>query len=422
MTLRDVVVVLGHVRVEQQQRHPADGGDPDVRVQLAAAGQVERDERGRAVLLAQDRERQAVRVEQRVRLHLPRVAGQRLPEVAGPVQQADTHDGHAHVGGALQVVARQDAEAARVLRQHRGDAELRREVGDGGRQLAARRRRLPLVPLRVPQVAVEVVGRRAHPAGEGLVGGERRQAFGAERGEQRHGITPDVGPELWVDAREQLARRRVPGPAKVLGQLVERRELLGEDRADGESADRSHWTKTTHMSERAHIACWDMGSGPRGVVTASLRTSGRGPPQDSFETRRARRASPPYRSIACSGEPVHDSRPDRPNPRPRGLPRRRGRAVAGKSRGRGGGPDRGDGLPRGARRRLRDRGPRRPGRDRPLVGPDGRRLPRPRPLPRSSAARRRGRLVVPGGGMVGPVRRPGCTTQGSRSPRVSTPS
>jgi hypothetical protein len=112
------VVVLGHVRVEQQQRHPADGGDPDVRVQLAAAGQVERDERGRAVVLPQDRERQAVRVEQRVRLHLPRVAGQRLPEVAGAVQQAHAHDGHTHVGGALQVVAGQDAEAARVLRQH----------------------------------------------------------------------------------------------------------------------------------------------------------------------------------------------------------------------------------------------------------------------------------------------------------------
>ena len=61
----------------------------------------------------------------RVGLLLPAVARQRLPEVAGAVEQADADERHAEVAGGLEVVAGQDAEAAGVLRQHRGDAELR---------------------------------------------------------------------------------------------------------------------------------------------------------------------------------------------------------------------------------------------------------------------------------------------------------
>src|SRR5690606_40786106 len=98
------------------------------------AREVERDERGRAVVVAQERQGQAVGVEQRVGLDLPAVAREGLLEVPGAVEEPDADDRYAEVARALEVVAGEDAEAARVLRQDRGDPELRGEVGDRDRK------------------------------------------------------------------------------------------------------------------------------------------------------------------------------------------------------------------------------------------------------------------------------------------------
>ncbi len=67
-------------------------------------------------------------------LELPAVAGERLAEVARAIEQSDADDRDAEVAGRLQVIAGEDAEPAGVLRQHLGDAELGREVGDRVRQ------------------------------------------------------------------------------------------------------------------------------------------------------------------------------------------------------------------------------------------------------------------------------------------------
>ena len=155
------VLVLGDVGVEQQQRHAADRDLPDPRVQRAAVRQRERDERRGAVRVPGERQRQAVGVEDRVRLLLPAVRGDRLLEVAGAVEEADAGERQAEVGGALQVVAGEDAEAARVLRQRRGDAELRREVGDVRRGVGER-----LVPARLAAVGREVVAERVRARDE----------------------------------------------------------------------------------------------------------------------------------------------------------------------------------------------------------------------------------------------------------------
>lgn len=66
-------------------------------------------------------------------LLLPAVPGEGLAEVAVPVEQADTDERDPEVARRLEVVPGEDAEAAGVLRQGGGDAELGREVGDGGR-------------------------------------------------------------------------------------------------------------------------------------------------------------------------------------------------------------------------------------------------------------------------------------------------
>ena len=69
-------------------------------------------------------------VEVGVALLLPAVGVERLAEVAVPVEEADADERHAEVAGRLEVVAGEHAEAAGVLGERLGDAELGREVGD----------------------------------------------------------------------------------------------------------------------------------------------------------------------------------------------------------------------------------------------------------------------------------------------------
>ena len=200
----DDLAVLLDVGVEQQQRDPADLGDPDARGERLLVGQADHDLRDRAVLLAQQRQRQAVGVEDRVGLLLPAVAGQGLAEVAVAVEQPDADDRHAEVARGLEVVAGQDAETAGVLRQHRGDAELRGEVADrrGQRRLG---RRALLVPARPGHVLLEVRARQ-RTAGRGSpcrtpAGPDVRTARSRGSGRGRAPRTPTHG-----------RRRRQTGP------------------------------------------------------------------------------------------------------------------------------------------------------------------------------------------------------------------
>ena len=124
-----VGVVLLDVGVEHQQRHPADRGLPDARLQQLPGGHRDLDEHllarcpGRSVSGArfwphEQLQRQPLRVEHRVGLQLPAVERQRLPEVPRPVQQPHPDERQAEVRGRLEVVAREHAEAARVVGQH----------------------------------------------------------------------------------------------------------------------------------------------------------------------------------------------------------------------------------------------------------------------------------------------------------------
>ncbi len=127
-------LVLFEVGVEQQQRDAADLRLPDVGPHRAArdADPDRHDVSGRVAQLGQ---RQPVRIESGIVLLLPAVGGQGLHEVAGAVEQPDPDDRDAEVAGRLQVVTGQDAEAAAVLRQRLGDAELGREVRDRRRSV-----------------------------------------------------------------------------------------------------------------------------------------------------------------------------------------------------------------------------------------------------------------------------------------------
>ena len=108
--------VLGHVGVEQVERHAADVDLPDGGVQQRA-GQLHADAHRLAGGVDGAAHRQRRGVERVERLALLARRGQVLAEVAVAVEEADRDDRHAQVGGGLEVVAGQHAEAAGVLRQ-----------------------------------------------------------------------------------------------------------------------------------------------------------------------------------------------------------------------------------------------------------------------------------------------------------------
>ncbi len=224
----DLDVVVGvalDVGVEHQQRHPPDRGHPDPGEQVGPVGLLDRDGRRAAVGLAQQRDRQLVGVEDRVGLLLPALARERLLEVAVAVEQADADDRHAEVAGGLEVVAGEDAEPAGVLRQHRGDAELGREVGDRPRRLAGS-------AALVPAVLAEV-RRQVGPGGtEALRGSRRRRpARRAARRRPLRGARPGRG--RWTPTARGRPRRRRPASRGARTTAGCRRARPGRRARDG---------------------------------------------------------------------------------------------------------------------------------------------------------------------------------------------
>ena len=82
-------------------------------------------------------QRQGVEVVHRIAFLLPSVGIQKLAEVALLVEQAEADQRVILVAGGLQMIAGEDAEAARIDRQALGEAVLGGEVGD---ELAVGRR------------------------------------------------------------------------------------------------------------------------------------------------------------------------------------------------------------------------------------------------------------------------------------------
>ena len=218
-------VVLGHVGVEQEQRHAPDVDPPDLRVHVLVADADADHERG-AVRRRDDGARDALGIGRHPVLLLPPRGVDALAEVPAPVHEPDRDERQPAVGRLLEDVAREGPEAARVDRQrlvHRvlGTEERHRVVGGHG-------------PGR---------GGRAELGGHDLL--ERRDARQqlvvvrgpCERGrggllQQPHRIAPARAPPRRVDRAEDARPARQPGPAVVVrepGQAGERfRDAGGE--------------------------------------------------------------------------------------------------------------------------------------------------------------------------------------------------
>ena len=240
MIPRDRVVVVLNVGVEQQQGNATDLGLPHVGAKHPAAGKVEGDDAGCSVGFAQQRQRQAIRVQYRVGLLLPAVGLQRLLEVAGLVEQANADDGQTQIRGRLEVIPGQDAQAAGVLRQRLGDAELGAEVGDRRRSATFHLRSPALVPPGLTQIDRETLDRRVNLGHEGLVGGKGPELVSRERGQHGGGVLANRGPAHRVDLGEQVSSGGVPAPAQIAGELPQGADGLGQDGADAEATDSLH--------------------------------------------------------------------------------------------------------------------------------------------------------------------------------------
>ena len=124
--------VAGDVGVEQEEIAAADLDLPDLGANGSAAG-VDFDHDGLAVEPDGGLHGELVDVGLEVLFLLPALFVEVLQEVALAVEEADADEGNVEIGGALDVVAGEDAEAAGVDGQRLVDAELRGEVGDRAR-------------------------------------------------------------------------------------------------------------------------------------------------------------------------------------------------------------------------------------------------------------------------------------------------
>ena len=237
-----VVAVLLDVGVEEVQRHPAHVRLPQLRHQrVLVGGQVHLDPH----VLTQ-RERHDVRVEQQVALLLPAVGVEALAEVAVAVEQAHAHQRHAQVARRLEVVAGQDAQAARVLGDGLGDAELGREVGHQAERAVA----AGLEPALAVQVALELAADLAQEPLEPGVAGQGVQALAGDQAQQADGVVDARVPQVVVDPAEQVAGLVVPRPSEVERQFLQGRELGREGGPDSEAAQCLHRSRTVVTASR----------------------------------------------------------------------------------------------------------------------------------------------------------------------------
>ena len=226
--VRDVLYVarvLGQVRIQQDERHAADLRAPELH-ERRAAGEVDGDAHRLAARIAERLHRHGREIVDRVALLLPSIGAQVLSEVPLLVEDADADERKPQVARGLEMIAREDAETARVDRQALGDAEFHRKVRD--LVIAGRAEGLLMPGAFTGHVAAEP---RDHPVEmreERFVLRGLEKPFLGDRAQQQNGVVVGVLPEVAAEPPEQADRLVIPRPAEVVGQLLEGAQPLGQ--------------------------------------------------------------------------------------------------------------------------------------------------------------------------------------------------
>ena len=208
--------VLLDVRVEEVERGAADLDLPDLG-RDEAARQVHGYLDGVTPGVEAAVDGHVVPVVLGVGLLLEAVRVEVLLEVALPVEEAHADEGQAHVARGLHVVAREDAEAARVDGQGDVEAVLHGEVGD--LLLVA-----ALVPGLAALVALELPVHFLEGREVGVVLGELVVAFLGDHAEHLGRVLLALEPDVVVQPDEEHDGVEVPGEPQVVRYLLEGRE------------------------------------------------------------------------------------------------------------------------------------------------------------------------------------------------------
>ncbi len=230
--------VLRHIRIEQEDRHPADLGDPD-RDEQVASGQLDGHRQGQAGRILDAPEREAGQVVIGVVVLLVAVGIDGLAEVTLAIQQADPDRRQGHVAGGLHVVAGEDTQAARVDAERLVEPVLGAEIGDRPGQPVGVLALEPVVGA-VGHVRVELVEDVVVLGQELRVVEQPRPVDGAADDRDRAAVP---GPAARIDPVEQAAGARMPRPVKVVGETPESFESGREEEArrrDRRDADGVH--------------------------------------------------------------------------------------------------------------------------------------------------------------------------------------
>ena len=208
------------VGVEEVELHAPDPRVPHLRVHVVVA-EFHAHLEGLAVLHHRG-DGQVAEIGVGVGRVLVALAVDRLLEIALAIEQAHRDERQRHVARGLAVVAREDAEAARVDRQALVEAELRAEIRDELALLQQRRavgaRRAVVIGVVSRERAIEIVQERGIL--RALV--EPALVHGAQ---QRLRVVVRPLPTAPGRGAKERARRAVPAEPEVVGELLEAGQL-----------------------------------------------------------------------------------------------------------------------------------------------------------------------------------------------------
>jgi hypothetical protein len=199
---------------------------PDLRGDVLVADRHRDRQRLAAVGIVDEHGRRALGVGRDPELLLPAGVVDALAEVAAAVHEPDRDERQAVVGGLLEDVAGERAEAAGVDRERAVEAVLGREVGD--RALGAGDR----VVGGAREVGADAVLERRRAGEQALVGRGGDEPRGVGLLQELDGVLGDAVPAVGVEGAEQVRPVRVPRPAVVVGDAGEDAQRLGK--ASGE--------------------------------------------------------------------------------------------------------------------------------------------------------------------------------------------
>ena len=212
------VAVLRDVRIEQEQPDAAHVHQPDPGEEWTTAG-VDLHQHLGSLRGAGGDHGEPGGVEVVVRLLLPAVRVEGLGEVPLAVKQPDTHQRDTQVGGALEVIARQDPQPPRVDRERFVQPEFSREIHGGPLPQHPGVRRPPGVErglvLAPPAIRPVDAGRKPR------LNGEPFDLFASQGAQQSNGIVRQLAEERCVQFAEDLHHLGLPAPPEIPGDFGE---------------------------------------------------------------------------------------------------------------------------------------------------------------------------------------------------------